>query len=789
MLNIVQFMEAGDRAKSSLDYEEATKMYKQAINVQSSQPIIEPSIKLGVCLCELARYAEAENILTHCLEEESAIIANDEELYVRALTALAGLYQAQSKYDEAIKLHEKAIPIARNITSGSSTSLDLADNIAAYAETLRKAGNLPDAERYHREALAIRTRAVLENSNVSELELAVSYTQLGCTLAAMSQHTEAYHRHHLALTLRYRYLDFSHGLVSESLNYCAECLCALNRGGEGVPLALHAVSIRKDIFGTKHPAYAHTLSVLASCYHSVGRYHDACDCLEQCLDICEVAFTTKNHANIIPNLISYGNVLSSMGELVKAREVFQRAIAIHELNFKGGQKASQLEECTTEVCNLTEKIQDEMDKDDDDNLTETTSSSSRRVSMSTVSTTDTNNSSPLVDKQLPKKVSPADIEAKGTPVIIFTDIGRDVDDEMGLVLLSALKRKNLLNPIAVISTLSPQQDRAYLARGSLDTMGMADVLVGVGGRGGVADGVELEVYDADHSRSSSSIYDSGMELVCQSLESVPDKSAQILCLASMSDLASLIEDHRELFTTKVKEVVIMGGVMPVESGEMLTPDTAYNNNCDMPAANYVYQKCQELGIPTATLARWAAYGCPIRPKLMDELSKTKHMVAVNIRKRSKHSLDQLWNKVIRPIDDPRREKLPARCDVNWFYKTFCGTDEVPNTLPESIWTQVEKLNMYDPLAVLICVPSYRNTHFDGKFKVVNGVSHVVIGTNEEETGVRDPIPLYKEYSHLFIEALQESLHEPEMPLGCEKKPDLLLEETKGILLGKTSRAA
>ena len=247
---------------------------------------------------------------------------------------------------------------------------------------------------------------------MSELELAISYTQLGCTLAAMSQYTEAYHRHHLALTLRYRHLDFSHGLVAESLNYCAECLCSLDHGGEGVPLALHAVSIRKDIFGTKHPAYAHTFSVLASCYHSVGRYYDACDSLEQCLDICEVAFRTKNHANTIPNLINinYARVLSSMGELAKAREVFQRAIAIHELNFKGDQKARQLEECTTEVCNLTEKIGME-------------SLNSRRVSMSTVSTTDTTNSSSSVEKHLPKKVSPADIETKGTPVIIFTDIG------------------------------------------------------------------------------------------------------------------------------------------------------------------------------------------------------------------------------------------------------------------------------------------------------------------------------------------------------------------------------
>ena len=69
----------------------------------------------------------------------------------------------------------------------------------------------------------------------------------------------------------------------------------------------------------------------------------------------------------------------------------------------------------------------------------------------------------------------------------------------------------------------------------------------------------------------------------------------------------------------------MGGVMPMESSETLIPDTAYNNNCDLPAAKFVYEKCQELCVSTATLSRWTAYGCPIRPNLMDELSKTKHM--------------------------------------------------------------------------------------------------------------------------------------------------------------------
>ena len=773
-------MSAGDNAVSDLHYQEASTMYEKVINFQDKmkerphfQPptITAPSIKLGVCLCELARYNEAEAVLERCLEDavddENNSITMDLALYVRALTALAGLYQAQSRYDAAIALHEKAIPIARTLQDYDS-SLGLADNIAGYAETLRKAGDLPQAVRYHREAQAIRTRAVSEGL-CTELELAVSYTQLGCTLAGMQNHQEAYQQHHRALALRYRYLDFSHGLVSESLNYCAESLCALGRGREGIPLALHAVQIRKTLFGTVHPAYAHALSNLAMCYHSVGRYFDACDCLEKCLEICEVAFQ-KNHANNIPNLMNYGVVLRSSGDLMKARTVYQKAIKIHELNFKEGQQARQLEKCEVEVADLIQRIT-EMELSAMSEDSSIGGSTNEEASWSTKSTT---------EYELPP-ITHADIESKGTPVIVFTDIGRDVDDEMALVLLSSLKKRQKLNPIAVITTLSPEADRAHLARGSLDTMCMADVPVGVGGRGGVADGVELEVYAADHTIASPHIHDNGMELAREALGSVPDKSAQILCLASLSDTASLIRDHQELFTSKVKEVVVMGGVNPMDSGETLTPDTAYNNNCDMEAAVYIYGMCQELGVPTVTLSRWAAYGCPIRPKLMDELAKTKHMVAANIRRKSKDSIDQLWNKVILPADHPRREKLPARCDIKWFCKTFCGTEEVPQELPKSIWTQIEKLNMYDPLAVLICVSSYRDLHFSCKTKTVNGVDHIVVGTSENDTGISDALSLYKEYSYLFVDALQTALHEPEMPLGSEKEPDILVEETTKIL--------
>jgi hypothetical protein len=291
----------------------------------------------------------------------------------------------------------------------------------------------------------------------------------------------------------------------------------------------------------------------------------------------------------------------------------------------------------------------------------------------------------------------------------------------------------------------------------MDALGMADIPVGIGSSGGVSEDIEVEVYDADYSRASPSIYESGMELVYKALESVPPKSVQLLCLASLTDVATLIREQEELFTSKVKEVIFMGGVVSLES-EMLTPDSAYNNNCDISSARFVYKRCQELRIPTATLSRWAAYGCPIPPKLLDELSKTEHMVSVNVRGVSKLGIDQLWNKVTLHPSDPRREMLPARCDVNWFCRVFMSKKEVNREWPSSVWSLVTKLNMYDPLAVLLCVPAYRTSHFTWQTKVVNGTSHIVVGTSELDTGIQNRLLLFNEYSTLFFSAFLESLH-------------------------------
>uniref|UniRef100_A0A7S4SA71 Guanylate cyclase domain-containing protein n=2 Tax=Ditylum brightwellii TaxID=49249 RepID=A0A7S4SA71_9STRA len=730
-----QYMEAGKRAEETYNFPEAAKMYEEAISSQKKidpLPLLRsrllPTVKLGNCLRELARYNDAEEVLKTCLEEAERAMKKsdaDEQMYVHSLTALAALNQAQSKYNEAKELYEKALPIARNLQE-SRTSLWLAVHIAGYAETLRKSGDLPTAETLHWEALHIRSCSANEGACTS-LELAISYTQLGCTLFGQKKYEEAYKQHRLALKTRFEYLDFSHGHVSESLNYCAEALCSLGRAADGIPLAIHAVNIRKVVFGTSHPAYAHALSILASCYHAVGRSCDARDYFEECLSICEAVFQ-KNHANIIPNLMNYGKVLCSTGDYEKAKSVFQRAIVIHKKNFTEGQRASELETCQSQVQELTEKIE----------------SNTKALQCASV-----------CERNMP--IPTVDIKKKGTPIIVITDIGRDVDDEYALVLLASLARMHLLDPIAVVATLSPQRERAYLARGVLDILGFPNIPIGIGSCGGAKGKAGLDVYSAEYSRSCSCIYECGVELMARALSASPDKSVQVFCIGSLTDAATLMKDHEELFVKKVKEVSVMGGLNEIEEGKFVVPDTAYNNNCDAPSAAYVYQKCQELCIPTITLSRYAAYGCPIPTAVLDNLKKTEHMVVNNIVNVRTASINELWKKVNMPTSDTRREKLPPRCNRLWFCQTFLGRDDVETDGASPIMSHVEKLNMYDPLALLCCVPAYREAHFRMETVTVNGVPQSVVGLSQDQTGIVDPEVLCAELFSLFRLAFLRSL--------------------------------
>ena len=63
------------------------------------------------------------------------------------------------------------------------------------------------------------------------------------------------------------------------------------------------------------------------------------------------------------------------------------------------------------------------------------------------------------------------------PMVVFTDPGQDLDDEMALIMARYLEATKLVRVLAVVATLAPAHARARLARGTLDLLGLHHVLL------------------------------------------------------------------------------------------------------------------------------------------------------------------------------------------------------------------------------------------------------------------------------------------------------------------------
>lgn len=663
---------------------------------------VENSLEIGTNLFEWGEYKEAEQVLKQCVESMNANEKSSDNEKFQALFTLAALDRAQGKYDEAKALYLEALKTAKKMGEESEhVDLSIVNSIAGYAEILRKAGDLWQAEALHKKVRGMLLKAnSAQDANDKDivLQLAVSHTQLGCTVFELKKYEEALYEHQSALQIRLEMLEFNDALVSESFNYCAETLCAMGHGAKALPLSMHAVDVRKKEFGSSHPAYAHALCVLAQVYNSVGRSRDALPLIETCLAICETAFQKKNHANIIPNLLVYGDILSCVGEPQKALDTFRRAEEIHKSNFKPGQKDFQLESCQKKIEKASEDIRNDLSE----------------------------KNKPSAAKKNTSPDNGGIVQCGGQPVIVFTDVGKDVDDVFALVVLACLRRMFILNPLAVIATLSPQDERARLARVLLDSLGLPDVPVGIGTDGGSQDLVELHCFDNEQNLLN---LPHGAILLPRLLKDAEPKSITLLCLANLKDISQLIVKQPELFSEKIKNVVIMGGASYSEGTERLEPDeTAYNNNCDPAAARMVYLECQKRKIPTTTISRSAAYDCPFAVSKLNNLHlKCNHLLASEIYQANTKAILSLWNKVNLPAWNPGRGRLPPRCDRDWFCKFFRVTiDDEAGPNATDIWLRSANIYLYDALTTLNCVEAYQELYFGHKGHVVNGTLHKLI---------------------------------------------------------------
>ena len=329
-----------------------------------------------------------------------------------------------------------------------------------------------------------------------------------------------------------------------------------------------------------------------------------------------------------------------------------------------------------------------------------------------------------------------DAEIPPSNLLIISDPGQDLDDELMILLLAALSDAHAVNCLGLVATLGPSEMRASLARGMLDRLGLQHVPVGIGSDGGSTGSTALM---KEVAYLSSRDLEDGQTLMSRVLARAEDHSVSILVVASHRDLMSLMMADEALFVRKVKEVVSMGGVL-VNEAEVcpLTPDSAHNNTFDMDASKYMYARCQALGVPLIIASRFVAYTCQLPKTLYDRMARMATPISMHLQGVQQEAIEQLWMRACAPEGSGKRAGLPARCDREWFCKTFCGCGAGEIGEGEPIWDRVLGFNMYDPIALLAATPAMQHLFTFATFDV-GGTSHRVAGLSADSPGIHPQV--------------------------------------------------
>jgi hypothetical protein len=365
----------------------------------------------------------------------------------------------------------------------------------------------------------------------------------------------------------------------------------------------------------------------------------------------------------------------------------------------------------------------------------------------------------------PAAIAQADPDAP--KLLLISDPGQDLDDEMTFIMLRHLVDTGQVDVLGIVTTLAPSFDRARLCRGTLDTLGLFDVPVGIGTDGGDIHGMykaeNFETWASSYMPSrfseSSSSLEPGRRLMHRLYQAADERSITLVIIASLKDAAVFMRDNETLFVEKTREVVIMGGVEPWEQKEgeevLLRPDSAHNNQFDDVASEFFYRRCQELGVRLIICSRWAAYAAKVPRQIYDEMASLGSSIGCRMRNAQRSSIEGLWARACAPSGSTQRAGLPDRCDRAWFVKTFCaGKDATDRSGNDTIWDLVGGFMQYDTIATLIALPKMRQLFFrPTSVRGLRGVEHLVIGRTENDDGVHDPEKLLSFLHRGFQEGL------------------------------------
>ena len=282
---------------------------------------------LGTVYENLGKLEEANKLLNISLDQRKALFGADSPEYADALIVLAGLRDAQAKFDEAEKLARQGLDVSKHHLAPNHPAIGKAT--ALLGKILEDRGTYPEAIAVLEEAARLQS-----TSDASRADLSASLTELA------NSHFYAGH-YDTSESLNQRLLAMDRELYGERHPHVADDVINLGaiqyergRFSEAERFYRQGLDITQSFYGKDHPATASALTMLGRALISQGKLDEGAGILQQALAIQEKVYG-KVHPRVAGTLNELGKIAQRRGQLDEAETELSRAVEIYKSIYAG----------------------------------------------------------------------------------------------------------------------------------------------------------------------------------------------------------------------------------------------------------------------------------------------------------------------------------------------------------------------------------------------------------------------------------------------------------------------
>jgi len=291
-------------------------------------------------------------------------------------------------------------------------------------------------------------------------------------------------------------------------------------------------------------------------------------------------------------------------------------------------------------------------------------------------------------------------------MIIFTDVGRDIDDATLLVILAYLHKIRIAKVLLVVANAKPSRRRAEAAKFIFEKMDLPNVLVAYGSDGTESED-KIEEYEFGGVDPPNGDVVKGRVALVDTLSALKERKEKcsIIVISSFRDLSNLIQENELLVKDTVSSIFIQGANevdKQTQTIRTLVPDlTAMNNQYDPEATIYVHDWLRNGSISTYTCTRHSALKASISSEVFRDAANVGHPVARYI-----YAAFEAQEKVFfrnSAQEDPSKRFRP-HLDKKWYTAKTSWSEKNGDVLPDS-FEDVQPflcMTLYDVVAGLIC---------------------------------------------------------------------------------------